>query len=140
HRDGIGDGLAKGSFGLVGGLFYGDLGAVRQGYGSRGGQGEGHPMALAVALRAGTAVLAPDLHLVDEGPRKVGVFNFIVNTIGLRCTCTNLTVIEVSPVVVASLAVPELHITQLLIVVVRSEEHTSELQSRENLVCRLLLE
>src|SRR5690606_42058934 len=28
----------------------------------------------------------------------------------------------------------------LLIVAVRSEEHTSELQSRENLVCRLLLE
>src|SRR5690606_41065108 len=27
----------------------------------------------------------------------------------------------------------------LLIVVLRSEEHTSELQSRENLVCRLLL-
>src|SRR5690606_40147543 len=27
-----------------------------------------------------------------------------------------------------------------LIIVVRSEEHTSELQSRENLVCRLLLE
>src|SRR5436309_4847497 len=26
------------------------------------------------------------------------------------------------------------------VVVVRSEEHTSELQSRENLVCRLLLE
>src|SRR5690606_19387191 len=27
-----------------------------------------------------------------------------------------------------------------LIIVIRSEEHTSELQSRENLVCRLLLE
>src|SRR5690606_41622923 len=29
---------------------------------------------------------------------------------------------------------------RVLVVVVRSEEHTSELQSRENLVCRLLLE
>src|SRR5690606_42110232 len=28
----------------------------------------------------------------------------------------------------------------LLVLLVRSEEHTSELQSRENLVCRLLLE
>src|SRR5690606_244610 len=31
------------------------------------------------------------------------------------------------------------HCTQALIFTVRSEEHTSELQSRENLVCRLLL-
>src|SRR5690606_40057406 len=31
-------------------------------------------------------------------------------------------------------------IGQMLAVGVRSEEHTSELQSRENLVCRLLLE
>src|SRR5690606_39819407 len=30
--------------------------------------------------------------------------------------------------------------TAVLFAVVRSEEHTSELQSRENLVCRLLLE
>src|SRR5690606_41705066 len=29
---------------------------------------------------------------------------------------------------------------ELLVQVLRSEEHTSELQSRENLVCRLLLE
>src|SRR5690606_20167899 len=31
------------------------------------------------------------------------------------------------------------HLVVFLIVLVRSEEHTSELQSRENLVCRLLL-
>src|SRR6266511_1353496 len=29
---------------------------------------------------------------------------------------------------------------EMVVVVTRSEEHTSELQSRENLVCRLLLE
>src|SRR5690606_42150387 len=33
----------------------------------------------------------------------------------------------------------ELRVGQLVVLVVRSEEHTSELQSRENLVCRLLL-
>src|SRR5690606_40560692 len=32
------------------------------------------------------------------------------------------------------------HILEGLIIASRSEEHTSELQSRENLVCRLLLE
>src|SRR5690606_41674928 len=32
------------------------------------------------------------------------------------------------------------NIGQKILVFVRSEEHTSELQSRENLVCRLLLE
>src|SRR5690606_40860184 len=31
-------------------------------------------------------------------------------------------------------------VTHVISVVLRSEEHTSELQSRENLVCRLLLE
>src|SRR5690606_13013703 len=34
----------------------------------------------------------------------------------------------------------EIHINGQLAQVTRSEEHTSELQSRENLVCRLLLE
>src|SRR5690606_41570951 len=34
----------------------------------------------------------------------------------------------------------ELHGTLLDVPMLRSEEHTSELQSRENLVCRLLLE
>src|SRR5690606_42099187 len=44
----------------------------------------------------------------------------------------------------ASVAIPKLaidpHKLQLQIEKLRSEEHTSELQSRENLVCRLLLE
>src|SRR5690606_42104442 len=41
----------------------------------------------------------------------------------------------------ALLAFAELLLDRLhLLVQVRSEEHTSELQSRENLVCRLLLE
>src|SRR5690606_41389286 len=31
-------------------------------------------------------------------------------------------------------------VTDIAIIVIRSEEHTSELQSRENIVCRLLLE
>src|SRR5690606_40221951 len=33
-----------------------------------------------------------------------------------------------------------LRLRRIVLVVARSEEHTSELQSRENLVCRLLLE
>src|SRR5690606_39355771 len=37
-------------------------------------------------------------------------------------------------------SVMQLKITGLQLDVTRSEEHTSELQSRENLVCRLLLE
>src|SRR5690606_39397435 len=49
----------------------------------------------------------------------------------------------------AAVAVPQVAVVVLLIhgrcalvngIKVRSEEHTSELQSRENLVCRLLLE
>src|SRR5690606_40695744 len=36
--------------------------------------------------------------------------------------------------------VPSLVSTRKIIIGLRSEEHTSELQSRENLVCRLLLE
>src|SRR5690606_40234939 len=34
----------------------------------------------------------------------------------------------------------ELDLDRFMVVAARSEEHTSELQSRENLVCRLLLE
>src|SRR5690606_41891930 len=44
---------------------------------------------------------------------------------------------------VVGLVVLDLVIIEIVIVefvIVRSEEHTSELQSRENLVCRLLLE
>src|SRR5690606_41449090 len=33
-----------------------------------------------------------------------------------------------------------MHVADLSLGILRSEEHTSELQSRENLVCRLLLE
>src|SRR5436309_9178984 len=36
--------------------------------------------------------------------------------------------------------VPDLAPDQVCLAMARSEEHTSELQSRENLVCRLLLE
>src|SRR5690606_39823291 len=39
-----------------------------------------------------------------------------------------------------SVALPGLGLSVVGSVVLRSEEHTSELQSRENLVCRLLLE
>src|SRR2546430_7458415 len=34
----------------------------------------------------------------------------------------------------------ELHAAEVTVVQIRSEEHTSELQSQSNLVCRLLLE
>src|SRR5690606_23719094 len=40
----------------------------------------------------------------------------------------------------AGATIASLGITDVDLLVVRSEEHTSELQSRENLVCRLLLE
>src|SRR3712207_7954557 len=39
----------------------------------------------------------------------------------------------------ARVATPDYHVTTLA-ELARSEEHTSELQSRQNLVCRLLLE
>src|SRR5690606_40768174 len=38
------------------------------------------------------------------------------------------------------LPLPPLTVTSKRMMILRSEEHTSELQSRENLVCRLLLE
>src|SRR5690606_40403677 len=46
------------------------------------------------------------------------------------------------PIIVASMPAKYfLHVRSLLLLIIfRSEEHTSELQSRENLVCRLLLE
>src|SRR5690554_7001307 len=51
-------------------------------------------------------------------------------------------VVEVASVVVArvGLAVVRIALMGVAIAVVRSEEHTSELQSRPHLVCRLLLE
>src|SRR2546430_7662239 len=48
---------------------------------------------------------------------------------------------NVRPSVLVILAFPAvIEILELLVVVMRSEEHTSELQSQSNLVCRLLLE
>src|SRR5690606_39664100 len=47
---------------------------------------------------------------------------------------------ESHPKVKESLKETEVIIKSYLIGLLRSEEHTSELQSRENLVCRLLLE
>src|SRR5690606_42118543 len=43
------------------------------------------------------------------------------------------------PIILATLMLP-FHVLIIPQYIVRSEEHTSELQSRENLVCRLLLE
>src|SRR5690606_41946743 len=52
------------------------------------------------------------------------------------CTGTVSTVIiTIHRIAVISVSIPAINIID-----VRSEEHTSELQSRENLVCRLLLE
>src|SRR5271165_3283908 len=45
-----------------------------------------------------------------------------------------------SRIIAIVIALLGLTLTGILIAVGRSEEHTSELQSRENLVCRLLLE
>src|SRR5690625_7039399 len=44
------------------------------------------------------------------------------------------------PVIIRLNSLIDCSIDNSLIVVARSEEHTSELQSRDNLVCRLLLE
>src|SRR5690606_41415822 len=55
--------------------------------------------------------------------------------------CSKITTKPVSVVHSAKITVPlATAITGLSLGATRSEEHTSELQSRENLVCRLLLE
>src|SRR5690606_41914446 len=54
-------------------------------------------------------------------------------SVGERCSALITASIE-------ALAIADQHGAEVVIVAGRSEEHTSELQSRENLVCRLLLE
>src|SRR5690606_41956823 len=66
----------------------------------------------AIALGAGTVMLAGDGSTIDPGVE--GVSEPLPPLLGLGIAATFLAL--------------------------RSEEHTSELQSRENLVCRLLLE
>src|SRR5690606_11381092 len=106
--------------------------------------------------------LEPDVvRLVLEGGGDLIVLDFIVLVVGERGPEADLldpgdrvTVLAANVDAVAA-QIHERHLVMPMIVIViviavmapamqrravRSEEHTSELQSRENLVCRLLLE
>src|SRR5215475_3372242 len=70
---------------------------------------------------------------------------FLVAKLEDRVAADHLLGLDERPVDHAQLLVGDAHLRtgrnrQQAAVVERSEEHTSELQSRENLVCRLLLE
>src|SRR5437660_5814916 len=56
--------------------------------------------------------------------------------IATQCDCNR----HALPALVISLAVSRADLVKLPVQAIRSEEHTSELQSRGHLVCRLLLE
>src|SRR5690606_40478534 len=76
--------------------------------------------------------------LTARGSSGVGVPHAVVASPGC-CTLTNMlrwSGVIVTPVI----SHPHGPTRKRRISPVRSEEHTSELQSRENLVCRLLLE
>src|SRR5690606_39776956 len=70
---------------------------------------------------------------VDECVATDMSFNLIINA--------NPSVFEPTPIQICSYQInTEYNLTIRKNEITRSEEHTSELQSRENLVCRLLLE
>src|SRR5690606_41592529 len=77
-----------------------------------------------------------DLNLPDDGP-KILAANVVAA--GLESKILPSLKLKVGPVAVGVTAVIAPESVQKLRDP-RSEEHTSELQSRENLVCRLLLE
>src|SRR5690606_40272301 len=76
-------------------------------------------------LLIGSAFLTPRATIA--APRRPGALRRILDAAGLQ---------RVGTVSLVALAAG----CGLAATLVRSEEHTSELQSRENLVCRLLLE
>src|SRR3712207_7735641 len=73
-----------------------------------------------------------DTALVKQGRHSVGVKRQYCGQLGKRADCQVL--------VSLTLARAELPVCVGLRLFLRSEEHTSELQSRQYLVCRLLLE
>src|SRR5690606_533174 len=79
-------------------------------------------MAALIAVGAGTTVLALDLYRIVNGIGQVGFLNFIGNLVGLGLIGADLAVAEGLPAVVANPGIPELHTTQLLIVVVAQGE------------------
>src|SRR3989449_8449785 len=62
------------------------------------------------------------------------------SAIGFATVGASFTGVTVSPKVLATLRLPVSVAVTFTLTVPRSEEHTSELQSRLHLVCRLLLE
>src|SRR5690606_39580396 len=88
----------------------------------------------ALALRIPSAIAAAMLAGV--------LLPFCLNLFRLGSTEPLLIVVLVATFVIARQAAPLYALLLVLAggVILRSEEHTSELQSRENLVCRLLLE
>src|SRR6266700_2724079 len=81
-------------------------------------------------VNRGFAPDAPDrLWVVD--------FTFVATRAGTAYTAF---VIDAFARLIAGWRTTAHHRTDLVLDALRSEEHTSELQSRENLVCRLLLE
>src|SRR5690606_40398325 len=73
------------------------------------------------------------------GVGVVTVLAFII-AIGLWLTAPMVVSAYTTDPAILAIAAPALVLATLFFVADRSEEHTSELHSRENLVCRLLLE
>src|SRR5690606_39631774 len=75
----------------------------------------------------------------------LGIFASIIITVfgGINLTNATVKLLESEhdlPMMVFVISFLMIGFISILIILIRSEEHTSELQSRENLVCRLLLE
>src|SRR2546426_3516523 len=84
---------------------------------------------LQLGLSGGEPLLRPDLETLVATARELGLYSSLI-TSAYRLTRDRL----------AALKRAGLDHVQISVQVARSEEHTSELQSPCNLVCRLLLE
>src|SRR5947209_15965451 len=93
-------------------------------------------------IRSGAA---QPLHRALRAMRKVPeitVYFWIIKllTTAMGESTTDYLVYQINPYVAVALGCIGLAVALILQLLVRSEEHTSELQSRQYLVCRLLLE
>src|SRR5690606_41233248 len=88
-------------------------------------------VALPICKESWSAVFADELvRLADQNEKIVGITAAMLRPTGLHRLAAK------HPDRVFDVGIAEQH----AVTSARSEEHTSELQSRENLVCRLLLE
>src|SRR5690606_40501143 len=78
----------------------------------------------------------PILNFLDSSSRIENLSSSLISSqaLNLRCFSSSVT----SPIMPPTISTSTVFTSKALSL--RSEEHTSELQSRENLVCRLLLE